>query len=630
MKIVLLHMPWGPIEVPSLALGILKSLAEQRGHHVDVRHANLDFVDWIVQRADFGLTDYQFYAESSYFQGASDWIFSSALYEIDAERAERFARLLAVNNATAEQIAMSDSLYRLVPDFVSRLTDDILAAQPDLVGFTSTFQQNTASLATARLIKERAPGVATMIGGANCDGPQGDALHRNFPFLDYVVRGEGETAFPMLLDALVEGRRDLSAIAGVCWRDNAGQSRSNPMARTPLAPAGIVAPDYDGFFPRFATSVAGGWAEPRLVVEGARGCWWGEKHHCTFCGLNGSFMEFRSKSPDRFFREIVDLARRYQLLDFFVVDNILDMSYMESVMPRLTEAGYDLRLHHEIKSNLRRAQFQRLSDAGAVSVQPGIESLSSHVLGLMDKGVTGCQNVRALRDADSAGVTAVWNYLYGFPGETLDDYTAVIRQMPALHHLIPPIGAGRIALERFSPYFDQPDLGFAQRRAAPQYAATYRLPEAELDDLAYIFSTPAQGIDEDQAKLLSAAVAQWQDAYATSRFTYHDLGERIVLVSRRPAHDWGTLELTSPREIALFRLLDQPRSTAALTEKTAAAAAGEPVEEILARWSVLGIVFSDDQRHLQVATEPQNQALLRVDNRSLPGLPASLLDHLEV
>lgn len=34
-----------------------------------------------------------------------------------------------------------------------------------------------------------------------------------------------------------------------------------------------------------------------LVLEGARGCWWGEKHHCTFCGLNGSLMKFRSKPP---------------------------------------------------------------------------------------------------------------------------------------------------------------------------------------------------------------------------------------------------------------------------------------------------------------------------------------------
>src|SRR5690606_30116458 len=108
-------------------------------------------------------------------------------------------------------------------------------------------------------------------------------------------------------------------------------------------------------------------------------------------------------APDRFYQESVDLARRHQLLDFFVVDNILDMAYIDSVLARLAESGYDVRLQYEIKSNLRREHFQRLAEAGAVYVQPGIENLSTHVLRLMDKGVTGCQNVRALRDAESAG-----------------------------------------------------------------------------------------------------------------------------------------------------------------------------------------------------------------------------------
>jgi ribosomal peptide maturation radical SAM protein 1 len=622
MKIVLLHMPWGPIEVPSLALGILKNLAEQRGHQVEVRHANLDFVDWIVAQTDFTLSDYQFFAESSYFQGAGDWVFSSALYDIDEERADRFTRLLALNGATDEQISMSDLLYRQLPDFIAGLADDVVALDPDFVGFTSTFQQNTASLALARLIKQRLPGVLTAFGGANCDGDQGLALHRNFEFLDYLIRGEGEVAFPMLLQALdsAEDTAAFAAIPGLCWRDGDGRSQSNAMARKPLAPTEIAAPDFGGFFDRYTESIAGSWAEPRLVVEGARGCWWGEKHHCTFCGLNGSFMEFRSKSPERFFREIVDMAQRYQLLDFFVVDNILDMVYLESVMPRLTEAGYDVRLHHEVKSNLRRHQFQRLGEAGAVSLQPGIESLSNRVLHLMDKGVTGCQNVRALRDADSAGVTAVWNYLYGFPGETLEDYTSVISQLPALHHLVPPIGAGRIAIERFSPYFDRPELGFQQLRAAPQYAATYRLPDRELDDLAYIFTSLPQGIDEDQAQLLAVAVQAWQDGYPNSRFVFHDLVERILLISRRPSYDWGTLELHGSFEPALFRLLDQPRSVSALASKTGGTE--QDVQSTLDRWLELGIVFVDDGRYIQVATEAHNQALLRVDNRQLPGGPS--------
>src|SRR5262249_6197562 len=159
------------------------------------------------------------------------------------------------------------------------------------------------------------------------------------------------------------------------------------MTTKPLLPTEIVSPDYDGYFERLESSTARDWVEPKLVVEGSRGCWWGEKHHCTFCGLNGSFMEFRSKSPMAFYHEIIRLVGRHQVLDMYVVDNILDMKYLSSLLPKLQESGYDLRLQYEIKSNLRRDQLATLYDAGLVNVQPGIESLSNRVLKIMDKGV---------------------------------------------------------------------------------------------------------------------------------------------------------------------------------------------------------------------------------------------------
>ncbi|MDG4830829.1 RiPP maturation radical SAM C-methyltransferase [Solwaraspora sp. WMMD1047] len=625
MRIVLVHMPWAPIDIPSLALGILRTAAERQGHEVHVRYANLDLVDWLTKRTSFDLGSYQFYSESSYFQGAGDWVFSSALYHPRDGHAERFAHLLAREGAGQDEIELSAELYQLAPEFIEHLVADLADLAPDLVGFTTTFQQNTASLAAARLLKQRLPAVRTVFGGANCDGPQGAALHRNFPFLDHVVRGEGEIAFPDLLTALAgqppDGRVDaeLAAIPGLCWRKPDGTSVANPMARRPLPPGEILPPTFDGFFDRLDASAASGWVEPRLVVEGARGCWWGEKHHCTFCGLNGSFMEFRSKSPDRFYTEVVELARRHRLLDFFVVDNILDMGYFDSVLARLVESGYDLRMQYEVKSNLRRDHFQRLADSGAVYVQPGIESLNSHVLKLMDKGVSGCQNVRALRDAESAGVTTTWNYLYGFPGETPADYLDIIEQVPRLHHLAPPVGVSRIAIERFSPYFNRPELGFADLRPAPQYAETYLLPESELAELAYLFSAPPQGIGEELGGTLRARLDEWREAYPDSRLGYHDLGDRIVLVSQRAAYDWRVLELTADLELALFRLLHQPRTPAVLAERTAAVG-GDParVAAILADWSDLGLVFTDAGTWIQVATEANNQMLLRVQHRHRP------------
>ncbi|MBB5122088.1 radical SAM protein [Streptomyces eurocidicus] len=624
MHILLVNMPWASIDLPSLALGILKRSVDERvpDAHAEVMHANIDYVDWVTRRTEFTLRDYEYYSLASYFLGCGDWVFSSALYGDREWRVEEFTEATRENlsDARGEQALL---LHTMAEEFVLDVARRIVDLAPDVVGFTSTFQQNAAALAAARHVKRLAPGIVTVLGGANCDGKQGEAIHRNFAFVDYVVRGEAEESFPALLTAIA--RKEVpTEVPGLCRRDEQGRSVANPMSTRPLPPAAILPPDYTGYFERLASSGARSWVEPKLVVEGARGCWWGEKHHCTFCGLNGSSMQFRSKNPAVFFEEIVELARRHRVLDMYVVDNILDMNYLKSLLPRLRESGYDLRLQYEIKSNMRLSQLRTLAEAGVVYVQPGIENLDSKVLALMDKGVTGCQNVRMLRDAATAGLTVAWNYLHGFPGEEADDYDDAVAQMPALEHLNPPASqSARIAIERFSPYFNNPGLGFSDLRPAQQYRFIYDLPEAEMFDLAYIFEVPPRGIADEVVERLNAAIVAWQHAYAGSRLTHCDLGDRIVLVSRRRAFDWTVLELTDPGEAALFRLLDQPHTVTAATRKLRAGAGDRApaspdgpdearVREILRHWRGLGLVYEDGGQYVHVAPASVNQELLRL------------------
>ncbi|MDF3292614.1 RiPP maturation radical SAM C-methyltransferase [Streptomyces silvisoli] len=617
MRILLVNMPWAPIDLPSLALGILKRSVDEHvpGGAAEVLHADIDFVDWITKRTEFSLTDYGYYSLASYFLGCGDWVFSSALYDDRQWRVAEFTSSMN-DRLPSARMRMTTQLHEMAPDFIEHIAERIVAHAPDVVGFTSTFQQNTAALAAAKCVKRLAPRIVTVMGGANCDGKQGEAVHRNFPFVDYVVRGEGEESFPGLLESL-GGGRDFATVPGLCWRDPSSASVANPMSTTPLPPAAILSPDYSGYFERLATSAARSWVEPKLVVEGARGCWWGEKHHCTFCGLNGSFMQFRSKNPSAFFEEIVGLARTYHVLDMYVVDNILDMGYVTSLLPRIVDSGFDLRMHYEIKSNMRRGQLQTLADAGLIYVQPGVESLSSRVLGLMDKGVTGCQNVRMMRDGAAAGLSVVWNYLHGFPGEAAEDYDEVTVQLPALEHLNPPVEeSARIAIERFSPYFNNPDLGFCELRPAEPYRLTYDLPDAEMFDLAYVFDVPPRGVGEKVVERLNSAIRQWKQSYARSRLTYCDLEDRILLVSRRRAFDWHVLELNQPVEMALFRLLDQPHSVAAAVRKLRDAHGNAvdhtQVSELLRGWRERGLVFENGGQVVHVAVPAVNEELLRM------------------
>ena len=113
---------------------------------------------------------------------------------------------------------------------------------------------------------------------------------------------------------------------------------------------------------------------------------------------------------------------RYGVRHFQAVDNIISHDYFRSLLPILKERALGVTFFYEIKSNLRRDQVQLLREAGVLAVQPGIESLSTHVLALMKKGVTGIQNMALLKWCREYGIEAAWNLLYGFPGETGEDY----------------------------------------------------------------------------------------------------------------------------------------------------------------------------------------------------------------
>lgn len=619
MRVLLVNMPWAALEVPSLALGILRGRVVDAvpGSDVEVCYANIAFTDWASERIGYSVPSYNHVAQATYFIGVGDWVFSSALYGDPYWREAEFVasrRELLPPERLQEAVA----LHRLVPEFVDELVTQWTAARPDVVGFTSTFQQNTAALAAAREVKRRLPSTVTVFGGANCDGEPGATLHRTFPFVDFVCRGEAETSFTALLTALRDG--DGTAyreIPGLCWRDRERGAVVNDLPRRPLPPGQIGVPDFTDFFAQLAASKTGAVVEPRLVVEGSRGCWWGAKQHCTFCGLNGSSMQFRSKPPERFSEEVLGLVERYQVLDLFVVDNILDMAYLSTALPVLAEADYDLRMIYEIKSNLRYDQLAMLSRSGASTVQPGIENLSSRVLQLMRKGVSGCHNVRLLRDAESVGLTLVWNYLYGFPGEVDEDYRDVLAQFGVLHHLYPPSSANRIAVERFSPYFADPDLGFPLLAPDEQYRITYDLPVSELMDLAYLFEAAPCGIGAAMAAEVDEATRHWRHSYPAARFCWYEHDGAVTLVNTRPAVPWSTRCLTDPVEVAAFRALDQPRTAASLARAvTAAVGSGgglSPTDAaaLLGEWRALGIVFEEADRFLHVATLGANQDLFR-------------------
>ncbi|KDA40707.1 Fe-S oxidoreductase [Frankia sp. BMG5.23] len=618
MRLLLIAMPWQGLDTPSSALGVLgPSVREQApGWSVDELYGNFRWAEHLMCASGgaIGVADYGKVAVQV-FQGVGDWVFAPALYDVASYRVDEYAQLLDAQGVDAE---VPVEMQRHSRTFIRQLAAEIAADPPDIVGFTSTFMQNVPSLALAREIKRVAPGVLTVIGGSNCDGPQGPALHRNFDQLDFVISGEGERSLPALLRCVAAGA-SVADIPGLSWRSD-GMTVTNPPAESSV-PFGVVpAPDYDGYFQALENSSLGPGIRPMAVLETSRGCWWGEVHQCTFCGLNGSNINFRSKAPERIAHEVRDLASRHRVLDVVMVDNILDMGYIDKVMPELAALDCDLRIHYEIKSNMTREQLGRLRDANVLFVQPGIESLSSHVLRLMEKGVSSAHNVRMLRDGMDLGLSVTWNILYGFPGETDEDYQSLLRKMASLEHLQPPTGAWRIALERFSPYFDDPSIGFMFRTPARFYELIYNVPKGELYDLVYLFDGSTRGIAGPLEDDLKQAVRNWAEAYPRSTLLYwiDDQG-RVVIEDQRASWPEEVIELDELQSNVYLDLF-QGAGWEGVRRRLAdggQVVTDEEARKILRYFVDRGLAFEDEGRYVSLALEVDPYRRKLVDGREV-------------
>ncbi len=597
VDLVLVSMPFADDRTPSIQLGILTAVARAAGVAVRSLHASLDAA------AAFGVEVYRPLVEH---RGplVGDWLFSVAAFggrtpDPDGAAAVRFAATLPElgDRATAAKV-----LLQLRNGAVPALLDQ-LAAGPELagatvVGFTCTFQQTVASIALARRLKAADPGLVVVFGGSCVDGEMGAELLRASEVVDAVVQGDGETGLAAVLDILGQGLPLPRVVT------------AGKLADLDASPA----PDYREYFERAEVLglLAGtGRAGVTLPFESSRGCWWGEKHHCTFCGLNGSTMAYRSKTPARVRSELAVQTRAYGSFRFDAVDNILDHRYLRDLLPGLA-ADADYELFYEVKANLSRPQLAALSRAGVRRIQPGLESLSSRLLALMDKGVRAAANVNLLRWAGHHGIRVDWNLLCGFPGESTADYAEQAELLPHLVHLQPPANASRVWLERFSPLFTH-QTARHERRPHESYATIYPAG-TDLDLIAYFFEREAADtLPDDAYEPLRAAVRHWQSLWDpdTTRYrptlTYRHTAGLLQIEDARPDHPTGTYTFRGALADLYAACSDRPVTESALGRRLQGALTAADLHKALTEYAARGLVMRDGDLVLALARPPASR-----------------------
>lgn len=627
----LINMPFAALDLPSLALTQLRSVVEaDHGDrvHVQLLYANQDFA------VDPGIELYQQIAASVPLgmTGIGDWVFRAAAFPDAPDNSrEYFARCFPSSDEATRRLKHAALRVRDgVNSWIDGYIDRHQLEHVDLVGLTSMFAQNLACMALSRRLKERNSRITIVVGGANCEFPMGRELAQKSPMFDFVFSGPSLASFSEFVRHRLEGNEDsCHRMAGVYSRQNvdrpSGDECGGEITGSGLPVVGpfglerrlddIVALDYREYLAGIAR-----WKElhPILLFETSRGCWWGERAHCTFCGLNGLTMKYRAMPAETAVRQFASLFRYAATLPRLTlqcVDNIMPREYFGEVLPRL-ETPDNVEIFYEVKADLRESDVEALSRARVKRIQPGIEALSTSTLRLMKKGTTAFHGVLLLKRCLQYEITPEWNLLIGFPGESAEVYAKYQRDLPLLYHLPPPTGVFPVRFDRYSPYFAEAESYGLDLKPLDFYQLLYPFDDDALRRLAYFFFDNNFQSDYfvqmvQWIRPLSRLIDQWR-----RRFRGEGGGERAALVVEQSADaarlvdtrgGSRRIESISPLGLRILRLLEEPLDQLRLTAGLGAAD-GRCAEDELARLLHLGCLFEEQGRFVSLVVNPCQNA----------------------
>lgn len=618
-RIALINMPFASAQLPSIALTQLRaalSKTESRDRlQCDLYYLNHDFVEY------FGREDYSRISDSVHatVSGLGDYLFRHVAFADQPDNFSEYRRRYSwMFPANSKVFSLQENPRHGIGKFLDELIDRYQLDQCSLVGFTSMFAQNMASFAMARRLKQRNADIRVAIGGANCEATMGLAIARNVEWVDFVFSGPSLKTFPKLVQHLINAEQDeCHKMAGVFTRDRI--RRDALMMGNEIGAELHIDEDLPLDYRDFLESADSKCPDikPALLFETSRGCWWGERAHCTFCGLNGTTMKYRAMSPDKAVSQFRELFNYYpRVTRFKSVDNILPREYLSSVLPRLSPPK-DITIFYETKADLNNEEMKVLADARVVDVQPGIEALASSTLKLMKKGTTVFQNLRFLKACVKYGIKPSWNLLIGFPGEPEEVYERYLKNLPLLTHLPPPSGVYPVRFDRFSPYFNLAQEYGLKLQPLDFYFLLYPFAKQDVAELAYFFTDTNYrnayiGSTAKWIRKLEAAVREWNNGWKSPHnrqvpaLTVEQAdGAWFVRDSRSAITVEHPLKLLGVR---ILRYLETPMARSQLAKKFDNEVTAAEVEAELDELRQKSLVFEEGDRLMALTVDSMSAA----------------------
>lgn len=503
-EVLLVVPPFSLLELPCIGLDILKTIANSMDVKTTVLYANMLFAKYIgvdlYQKISRRLLSMHTMLGERIFAHAANasmpYLGKEFFKRCDENFDDVFLQLTSI-----EEI---NQVAEIADEWCDALADGIVSKGFRIVGITTGHQQTNAAISIIKRIKKRDRSIICTMGGSACDGDMAEGILSICSNVDYIFSGESEISWKHFLANYKIGVLPQNKIIRSEFLSDLNEIITNDCS-------------YRDYYRLLNSIGVIKESNTSLLYESSRGCWWGEHHKCSFCGVNGWNKHYRYKSEQKVKSELTMLLKAHpNVKRIQMVDTLMPRQYLDWLICSIKNAFPDVSLFYEQRADLSFEQVIKLKRSGIHYTQVGIEALSTNLLKLLNKGVAAKQNILFLRYAKSVGLLVGWNLLTEIPNDNAKDWANTLELIPMIYHLNPPLLVRPLEIARFSPYFETP-TNYGIETIVPNDVYSEIFPKsADIAKIAWFFNANYKSASKENRELnyrIKNHVQKWMDIW---------------------------------------------------------------------------------------------------------------------
>jgi anaerobic magnesium-protoporphyrin IX monomethyl ester cyclase len=332
------------------------------------------------------------------------------------------------------------------PAGTGELAAEIVARAPDVAAFSCTTSSFLEGYAIAERVKENAPDIRIVFGGAHACSV-GAALLDSFPAIDYLVIGEGEVSLYELVRA---NFRDVTSVPGIGYRLNGVGTLSS--VRENIADLDTLPfPAYHllpGFPKRYNLPLFSYPKAPNTSIISSRGC----PYQCSYCDRSVFRRTFRYNSADYLYRHLHVLRTQFGIrhINFYDDHFTFHRERIVAFCRRMIEEPLGMTFNCAVRAEHVDPELLGLMKrAGCWMISLGIETGDPDLLAQHRQNADLELMSRTIRAVHKAGIRVKGLFMIGLPGETEQSFRRTMDYVFSL-----PIDDLNVA--RFTPFPGSP------------------------------------------------------------------------------------------------------------------------------------------------------------------------------